>query len=165
VDGAIVCRPDEGGTIYTRKTYSDFVLRFEFKLSPGSQAGLAIRFPGSGNPAYVGMCKIQLLDESSDKAKALDPRQKNGAAYGMAAAHGGFLRPQGQWNFEEVTIQGSTVKVELNGVTILEADLAKVSGFLDNRPHPGRTRRSGHLGLLSHTDPVHFRNVRLKELR
>ena len=163
-DGAIVCKPDDGGTLYTRKKYSDFVLRLEFKAPSGGEAGLAIRYPGSGHPAYVGMCRIQILDESADPAENLDPRKANGAAYGMIGAHSGFLRPPGQWNFEQVTVEGSTIKVELNGVTILEADLGEVTEFMDNHPHPGRERSSGHLGLIAHTDPVQFRNLRLKPL-
>ena len=30
-------------------------------------------------------------------------------------AHRGYLRPVGEWNFEEVTVKGPTIKVELNG--------------------------------------------------
>ncbi|MCB1127481.1 MAG: DUF1080 domain-containing protein, partial [Verrucomicrobiae bacterium] len=72
-DGAITCKPDDGGTIYTRKRYSDFVVQFEFKLPPGAAAGLAIRYPGSGHPAYVGMCQIQLVDEASPPVDLTDP--------------------------------------------------------------------------------------------
>src|SRR5690606_36415744 len=46
VDGAIVCKPDAGGTIYTEKVYRDFVVRLEFKLPEAGNNGLAIRYPG-----------------------------------------------------------------------------------------------------------------------
>lgn len=163
-DGVITCKPDEGGTIYTRRRYSDFVVQFEFKLPPEAAAGLAIRYPGSGHPAYVGMCQIQLVDEASPPANLADPRQKNGAAYGLVAARAGHLRPAGEWNLEQVTVKGSTIKVELNGATILEADLSQVTESMDNHPHPGKARTSGHLGLIADTDPVQFRNLRIKPL-
>jgi len=118
----------------------------------------------SGDPAYVGMCKLQILDDSSDQTNALDPRQANGSAYGMVAAHRGYLRAPGQWNFEQVTVTGSTLMVELNGTTILDADLSDVTDFLANHPHPGKDRSSGCFGIASHTDPVQFRNIRIKKL-
>ena len=90
--------------------------RVEFKLPPGGNNGLAIRYPGKGDTAYDGMCELQILDDGHPKyAKSLDARQSHGSAYGMVAAARGYLRPVGQWNFEEVTVQGSKIKVELNG--------------------------------------------------
>ena len=59
----------------------------------------------------------------------------------MVAAQRGYLRPVGEWNFQEVTVKGSTIKVELNGTTILDADLSTVTEFLDNKPHPGKDRK------------------------
>ena len=138
-DGAIVCRPNKGGTIYTKDEYADFVARVEFKLPPGGNNGLAIRYPGQGDTAYVGMCEIQVLDDTDPQYAKLDPRQYNGSAYGMVAAHRGYLRPVGEWNFEEVTVKGSTIKVELNGTVILDTDLSKVTEYMANSPHPGKT--------------------------
>lgn len=163
-DGAIVCKPGKGGTIFTQEEYGDFVVRLEYKLPPGGNNGLAIRYPGSGDTAYVGMCELQVLDDTSDKYAKLDPRQYNGSVYGMVAAHRGYLRPVGEWNFEQVTVKGSTIKVELNGTTILDADLSKVSEFMGGRPHPGKDRKSGHFGFAGHNDPVQFRNIRIKRL-
>jgi len=163
-DGALVCKPGQGGTIYTRKIYSDFVVRFECKLPPGGNNGLAIRYPGSGDAAYVGMCELQVLDDASDKYAKLDPRQYHGSAYGMVASHRGYLRPAGEWNSQEVTVKGSTIKVELNGTTILDTDLSDVTDFMANHPHPGKDRSSGHFGLAGHTDPVQFRNLSIRKL-
>ena len=48
-DGAIVCKPNKGGNIYTKEEYGDFVARVEFRLPPGGNNGLAIRYPGKGD--------------------------------------------------------------------------------------------------------------------
>jgi hypothetical protein len=162
--GTIVCKPDMGGTIYTDKTYGNFAVRMEILIPPGGNNGLAIRYPGEGDTAYAGMCELQVLDNESPKYDELDPRQYHGSAYGMVAAHRGYLRPPGQWNFQEVTVTGPTIVVELNGTPILNADLDKVSQYLDNNPHPGKERTSGHFGLAGHNDPVAFRNLRIKPL-
>ena len=106
VDGTIVCKPKQGGTIYTEREYADFSVRLEFKLPSGGNNGLAIRYPGEGDTAYVGMCELQVLDSDAPKYSALDPRQYHGSIYGMVAAHRGYLRPVGEWNFEEVTVKG-----------------------------------------------------------
>jgi hypothetical protein len=162
--GAIVCKPGRGGTLYTTDEYDDLVVRLEFKLPPGGNNGLAIRYPGSGDTAYVGMCELQVLDSEHPKYAGLDPRQFHGSAYGMVAAHRGFLRPTGQWNFQEVTIQGSTIKVELNGSVILDADLSQVHEYMANSPHPGKDRVRGHFGFAGHSDPVEYRNISIRRL-
>jgi hypothetical protein len=110
------------------------------------------------------MCELQVLDPDPTRYKKLDPRQAHGSAYGMVAAEPGFLRPVGQWNFQEVTVKGSTVKVELNGTVILDTDLSKVTEYLGSKPHEGKDRTSGHFGFAGHGDPVEFRNVQIKKL-
>lgn len=164
VDGTIVCKPGKGGVIFTKPEYSDFVARLEFKLPPGGNNGLAIRYPGTGDAAYVGMCELQVLDTEHEKYAKLDPRQAHGSAYGMVPAYRGYLRANSDWNFQEVTVKGSTIKVELNGTQILDADLSKVTEFMANRPHPGKDLTKGHFGFAGHNDPVQFRNIRIKPL-
>jgi hypothetical protein len=164
--GVLRCKPHEGGTIYYNEELSDFAARLEFKLPRGGNNGLAIRYPGQGDTAYVGMCELQILDDTDPRyAKSLDPRQAHGSAYGMVAAHKGYLRPVGEWNFQEVTVSGSQIKVELNGTVILDADLAKVSEFMGGSPHPGKDRTSGYFGFAGHNDPVELRNVAIKSLK
>jgi hypothetical protein len=163
-DGAIVCKPHKGGTIYTKDEYSDFVARVEYRLPPGGNNGLAIRYPGKGDTAYVGMCEVQVLDDTAPQYKKLDPRQYNGSVYGIVAAHRGYLRPVGEWNFEEVTVMGPKIKVELNGTVIVNADVSKVHKYMANSPHPGKDRTSGSFGFAGHNDPVAFRNIQIKRL-
>ncbi|HWL17998.1 MAG TPA: DUF1080 domain-containing protein, partial [Opitutus sp.] len=120
----------------------------------------------SGDTAYVGMTEIQILDDRYDEVtgRRLDPRQYHGSAYGMIAAARGYQHPAGEWNFQEVTVRGSRVTVELNGTLILDGDLATVTSFLDGKAHPGKDRRSGHFGFAGHNDPVAFRAIRIKTL-
>lgn len=162
-NGVIRCKPGKGGTIYTDQEYADFVVRFQFKLPPGGNNGLAIRYPGAGDTAYAGMCELQILDNDAAKYAKLDKRQYHGSAYGMVAAHRGYLRPTGEWNFQEVTVKGSTIKVELNGTRILDTDLAAVTEFM-GKPVTGKDRTSGHFGFAGHSDPVEFRDVQILEL-
>lgn len=163
-DGAIVCKPNKGGTIYTQEEYRDFVVRVEYRLPPAGNNGLAIRYPGHGDTAYIGMCELQILDDDAPDYQKLDPRQFNLSAYGMVAAKRGYLRPTGEWNFAEATIRGSTIVVELNGTHVLDNDLAKVTDYMGGTAHPGKDRVQGHFGFAGHNDPVAFRNVQIKKL-
>lgn len=166
-DGAIRCKEGKGGVLHTKGEYADFMARLEFKLPPAGNNGLAIRYPGQGDTAYVGMTELQVLDDNYDKLKGkIDPRQAHGSAYGMAAAARGYQFPVGQWNYQEVTVKGSTIQVVLNGTKILDTDLSKVdmASVMANSPHPGKDRTSGYFGFAGHSDPVAFRNVRIKKL-
>lgn len=155
----------KSGTVYTDKTYDDFVVRFDFKLPPGGNNGLAIRYPGNGDTAYVGMCELQVLDNTATKYAKLRPQQYHGSVYGMVAAQRGYLREAGQWNYQEVRVQGMTIKVELNGTVIVDADLSKVDPATFMSPkfkvHP---HTSGHFGFAGHGDPVVYKNIDIKEL-
>jgi hypothetical protein len=166
VDEAVVCKPGKGGTIYTKDEYEDFVARVDIKLPKGGNNGLAIRYPGKGDTAYVGMCELQVLDDQYEKAtgRKIDPRQAHGSAYGMAAAQRGYQRPIGEWNFQEVTVKGSTIKVELNGYQILDTDLSKITEYMGKSAHPGKERTKGSFGFAGHSDPVAFRNVQIKKI-
>ena len=165
-NGAITCRPNKGGTVYTKESFTNFIARVEIKLPPGGNNGLAIRYPGNGDTAYLGMCESQVLDDNYEKAtgEKIDPRQAHGSAYGMVAAQRGYQHPIGEWNYEEVTVKGSTIKVELNGTVILDTDLAKVTDFMAGHPHPGKDRTSGYFGFAGHNDPVMFRNISIKPI-
>ena len=163
-DGAIRCKTGKGGTIYFNENLTDFSVKVEIKIPAGGNNGLAIRYPGAGDTAYVGMCELQVLDNDSPKYGTLDKRQYHGSAYGIAAAHRGYHRPVGEWNFQEVTVKGSTIKVELNGAVILDADVSKVTEYMANSPHPGKDRTEGFFGFAGHGDAVEFRNVRIKKL-
>ena len=163
-DGILKCKEHKGGTIYYNEELTNFMARVEFKLPPGGNNGLAIRYPGHGDTAYHGMCELQILDDGHPMYKTLDPRQAHGSAYGMVAAQRGYLRPTGQWNFEEVTVKGSKIKVELNGTVILDTDLSKVHEYMAKSAHPGKDRTSGFFGFAGHHDPVEFRNLSIKTL-
>ena len=165
VDDFIQCKKGKGGVLYTEKKYSDFVVRLEFMVPPGGNNGLAIRYPGGNkDSAYIGMTELQVLDNEDAKYAKLDARQYHGSSYGMAAAHRGYLRAPNTWNYQEVTVKGSTIKVELNGNIILDTDLSKITDYMAKSPHPGKDLKEGHFGFAGHSDPVRFRNLQIKPI-
>jgi HEAT repeat protein len=168
-NGHIVCDPEQGGygNIYTDREYANFVLRFEFQLTPAANNGLGIRTPLEGDAAYVGM-ELQILDNEADVYKNLQIYQYHGSVYGVIPAKRGFLKPTGEWNTQEVIADGNHITVTLNGTVILDGDIAKASHnftqTIDKLNHPGLSNKSGHIGFLGHGSPVAFRNLRIKEI-
>lgn len=160
VDGALVSL--QGGNVFTERKFRNFDWKLEFKLPPGGNNGLAIRYPGQGNPAFVGMCELQVLDNDAPQYAELDARQYHGSAYGKVAAERGYLRPVGKWNHQVVRVRGSKVEVELNGTRILDADLATVTEFMKGN-FSTNIPEDGHLGFAGHGKGVAFRSVAVRE--
>jgi hypothetical protein len=167
-DGMIVIKPvdESGGNLYTEKEYSDFVFRFEFQLTPAANNGLGIRAPLTGDAAYVGM-ELQILDNTDSVYANLQPYQYHGSVYGVIPAKREYLKPLGEWNYEEVTATGSKIQIVLNGTTIVDGDISgpRDNGTMDHKEHPGLKNTTGHIGFLGHGSVVKFRNIRIKELK
>lgn len=167
-NGEIAVKPKEGnhGNLYSEKEYSDFILRFEFQLTPGANNGLGVHAPLDGDAAYVGK-ELQILDNTASIYENLAPYQYHGSVYGIIPAKRGFLKPVGEWNYEEVTVRGDNFKIILNGEVILDGNVKEASknGTADHKDHPGLQRHTGHIGFLGHGSELKFRNIRIKELQ
>jgi len=74
-------------------------------------------------------------------------------------------KPVGEWNHYQITVKGKTVKVALNGVTVIEG------ATIPDLPAKGRVGLQHHGGRNSAgewTGPpsvIQFRNIRIKELK
>ncbi|RIK76583.1 MAG: DUF1080 domain-containing protein [Planctomycetota bacterium] len=165
VDGAVQAKKGRGGNLLTEEEYEDFIVRMEFKLPPGGNNGLAIRTPDAKtNPAF-GAIELQVLDDAPEHYPDLQDYQTHGSVYGLIAAKRGFLRPVGQWNYQETVVDGDHIIVRLNGFTILDGRVSEaLKKPLDGQDHAGAARKRGHFGFAGHQDPVAFRNVRIKRL-
>ncbi len=172
-NGMIVSNPsnqvakDATRNLYTEKEYSDFIMRFEFQLTPGANNGLGIRTPTTGDAAYEGM-ELQILDNDAPIYKDLKPYQFHGSVYGVIPALRGYLKPVGEWNEQEVKAIGNRITITLNGKVILDGDIAEASKnnteTIDGKKHPGLLNKSGHIGFLGHGSPLNFRNIMIKDL-
>ena len=163
-DNIIVCPADGGGNLFTEKEYANFVFRFEFKSEPGGNNGVGIRAPYEGDAAYQGM-EIQILDDGHENYKGkIKSEQHHGSVYDVIPARTGFLKPAGEWNSEEIMANGRRIKVTLNGVIILDADLNMVQEPEVLKKHPGLKNKTGHLGFLGHGSLVEFRNIRMRQI-
>jgi hypothetical protein len=163
-DGMIVCSGKGGGWLGTERDYDNFILRLDYKLSPGGNSGVYIRAPETGHISRVGM-EIQLLDDNHPSYAKIDFYQYTGSIYHVVPPTRRAGKSAGQWNSLEIRAEGRRVVVVLNGIKIVDADL---DHYLRDpaiaREHTGLKRPGGRIGLQSHTDRVEFRNLRIKIL-
>lgn len=163
-DGVLVCPADGGGNLFTEKEYSDFDFKCDFKLSPAGNNGVGIRAPLQGDAAYVGM-EIQMLDDSSPDYAHLLPGQYHSSIYKVWPAKRGSLKHVGQWNHEEIDAHGRHIKIRVNGMVTVDADLNKVTDRETLMAHPGMLRDRGHVGFLGHgPSEVQFKEVYIRDL-
>jgi hypothetical protein len=159
--GAIVVEKGGGGWLLTEQEYGDFELRLEYKLSKAANSGIALRTPDKGDPAYVGM-EIQLIDDEGWPGKLAD-YQHTGSIYDVVPASKTNNKPVGQWNAIHIVCNGSKVRVDVNGQTVVDANLED-SKEKKGAKHPGLSRGKGHIGFQSYNTRVEFRNVFVKPL-
>lgn len=166
-DGAIVCKEGKGGALLSKDPYENFIMRIEFKLPPAGNNGIAIRTPVGGHPASDGF-EVQIIDNDGYNAKHPDAQLKSyqyhGSLYHCVGGKPGYLRPVGQWNYQELEVQGQKIKVTLNGTKILDVDLDSFDRSQIETKPKGLDNRIGHVGLAGHNDPVAFRSIKVKRL-
>ena len=181
VNGTIYVSANYGstGNLYTKKEYRNFVYRFEFCfLREGVNNGVGIRTPMGVDAAYYGMCECQILDHDAPMYANLRDYQVHGSAYGLIPAKRVVHKPLGEWNTEEIRVEGDRIKVTLNGEVILDGNLrtackgrnvspdgSKENPYTyDHKNHPGMFNKTGYISFCGHGEGLKIRNVRVLDL-
>jgi hypothetical protein len=160
-----------GGDLITERQFENFELELEWKITEGGNSGIFFgvrELPGQ-DVAYLTGVEVQILDDANH-ADGTNPLTSAGACYALYPPPPDVTHPVGEWNAVRLVVQDGRVEHWLNGRKIVEYDMnsedwqARVaeSKFADWE-HFGRYR-SGHIALQDHTDPVWFRNIRIREL-
>ncbi len=159
----ISCVAPGGGWLASDKEYGDFVLRLEYRIGPGGNSGVGIRFPAEGDPAHVGM-EIQILDDSDPKYANLNPAQYNGGIYYQSPAKTKAAKAPGEWNRYVIRCQGPKITIRLNGTVIQDVNVEEFTKGQGGHKALAERPRKGMVGLQSHGDQVDFRNIEIREL-
>ena len=152
-DGVLVGRngtnwstnPEKSGSwLRTQKQYKDFVLEFEYSISPRGNSGVFFRSDTAKNPAFTGY-ELQITDDHGRNPS----KGSTGALYDVVAASKNMSKPSGEWNRVRIEARGPAIKVWLNGEQVVE--------------HQGTRRASGYIGLQNHDNrtTVKFRNIQV----
>ncbi|MGV3663682.1 MAG: 3-keto-disaccharide hydrolase [Prosthecobacter sp.] len=144
---------DVGALVYTKKIYSDFILKLEYTVTNAdSTSGVRIRMPAE--------TAFSSSDGSSYKVLICGPRSSNGVTGTVTSFKTEKSFPPttppaqkeaGQWNEMEISAIGPQVTITVNGSVVNQFQASKASqGFV------GISCRAGN--------PVQFRNIRVKEM-
>lgn len=169
VDGAIHHLKGRGGHLVSEKQFTDFELRFEWKIAKGGNSGVKYRMTHTTKGLYG--CEYQLLDDPNH-SNGKNPRTRLGALYDLYAPDESIKepRPVGEYNQSRIIAQGPKLEHWLNGKRILNVDTSSdkwkeligrskfrsIDGFAAEKPSP--------ILLQDHGDDVWFRNIEIRVL-
>jgi len=172
-DGALVCKGDPLGYIYTNTDYTSFKLVVEWRWAPGAAAklgktpnsGVLMRVNGDPKPKGVPRAyEAQLqagnagdlygfwgmpLEGAADRRREAKGHELLGDMVGFRKVEGAE-KPEGEWNTYEITLDGPSLVVLVNGKKLNEAT--------------GATVMPGRIALQSEGGEIHFRKVEITPL-
>jgi hypothetical protein len=157
-----------GTWLISKQQYSDFILKFDFKLGPTGNSGCALRAPLSGDPAFDGM-ELQMADYRYNTS-AKDSELTGGIYRAIAPLKQVYIPTK--WNSYTILLQGSHLRVILNRTVIHDLDLNEQDQVVlrhNGQPAPAvKDRpRKGHIGfqeLSRGQQHVQIRNAVIKVL-
>jgi len=163
-DGVLACKGGGGGWIGTKENdFDNFDLKLEFNVPKNGNSGVFIRCPPQGDGAYTGM-EIQVIDDDATVFGKLQPWQHCGSIYHEVVPSVRATRQAGTWQTMEIVADKNIVKVCINGIEVVNADLDKYA-TATTKATPLKDRpRKGHIGLQNHGSGIEYRNVRVKRL-
>jgi hypothetical protein len=172
-DGELVCKGEPVGYLYTDAEYTSFKLVVEWRWAAGTAArlgkapnsGVLLRINGEPKPKGVPRTyEAQLqagnagdvygfwgmpLGGDAERRREAKGHELLGDMVGFRKTEGAE-KPEGEWNLYEITLDGPSLVVFVNGKKVNEATGAIVI--------PGR------IGLQSEGGEIHFRRVELTPL-
>jgi len=168
VDGMLVAKNHD--TLWTQKSYANFVLDLEFKVEKEANSGVFLR---SGNIKDVLSALEIQVHENQDSALY----GMVGAIYNAQPPSKSMAKPVGEWNHFTITCHDSHVSLIFNGEEVYAADL---NNWKEPFLNPDGTKnkfakalkdfsRSGPIGLQGlhgkAQAPVWYRNLRIQETK
>jgi hypothetical protein len=169
-DGVLVCKGEPLGYLYTNTEHTSFRLVVEWRWAPGAAArlgrapnsGVLLRVNGEPKPKGIPRAyEAQLqagsagdlygfwgmpIEGDADRRREAKGHELLGDMVGFRKTEGAE-KPEGEWNIYEITVDGPSLVVLVNGKKVNEARGAAVI--------PGR------IALQSEGGEVHFRRVDL----
>jgi hypothetical protein len=170
-DGSINPHRSGGYMLIHEKTWDNFILSLDFKISKGCNSGIFVRtFPLKPRPGKdVGFNGIEVAIDDTRGAGYHD----TGALYDLVKPSRNAMKPAGEWNRIVITCDRNLIAVELNGEKVTRMDLDEWKEPY-KRPDGSRHKfdvaykdhpRKGYIGLQDHGAPCWFKNIKLKPLK
>jgi len=145
---------DHGFWLRSDRTYSDFILRIEWRICKKGNSGVFVRSRKTSAPWNPGS-EIQISHEHRDDLHC------TGALYGRVSVEPRPDESPEVWHEFEIHCRGPRIKVFADQIPVVDVDQRDVPAMKD-------FPLSGYIGMQdSHTAAgwVEYRNVRIKELK
>lgn len=155
-DGVLVCKGKPAGYLYSKATYTNYILRVRWRFMPeqAGNSGVLLRLNGA-HKVWPRSIEAQLQSGSAGDFWNID---KFGMSVDAARTKGRNTRrthtnekPLGEWNDYEIIVDGSWVQLRVNGQVLNEAWDCEVI--------------PGHIAFQSEGVPIHFQDIRLTLLK
>ena len=140
--------------IATTRKYKDFVIDLEFKFEKNGNSGVFLRIGDLNNHVESGF-EVQIIDTHGKPDDELTHHDAGGVIRTQAPTHNA-IKPAGEWNHYNITMDGNDLTVILNGEKVNELDLSESA--MKDRPS------EGYISFQDEGKRVWYRNVRIKEL-
>lgn len=168
--GSMVLAPRRGGgDIMSEGQYGNFDLRFEWRVSKGTNSGVIYRIQETQGATYMTGPEYQILAEAPGSRGG---KHSAGSLYDMiATAKERMVRPLGQFNTGRIMISKGRLRHWVNGLLVVECSYgdeawkAMVAGSKFKRWSEFGTHATGHIAFQSHGGHVSYRSVRIRELK
>ncbi|MDR2385700.1 MAG: DUF1080 domain-containing protein [Tannerella sp.] len=157
-DGVILIQGEPFGYMYTKETYSDYVLEVEWSWpEKATNSGIFLLIAEAKNPFPNGIeCQLKagnagdlVLLGGADLAEYKQPAGERPAFPVISKQKASSEKPLGQWNKAKIEVKNGIIVVYINGQ-------------LQNK---GANKiKKGYIGLQSEGGPIRFRNVRLTNI-
>jgi hypothetical protein len=159
-----------GSDIVTTRSFKDFDLSVQFKISEGGNSGIKyFLLPNTS----LG-CEFQIIDDNKhpDAKLGVNGNRKTGALYDILPANPNkHYKPAGEWNTARIVVKGNHAEHWLNGLKIVayerdsEAFKEAIAKSKFNSTPGFAAAVASPILLQAHGDKVTFRNIKIKELR
>ncbi len=163
-----------GGDIVTTRTWKNFMLKVDFKITEGANSGIKYFVDptlNKGEGSAIG-CEFQILDDQRhpDAKLGVKGNRKLGALYDLIPVSDKKPFDFNKFNTAMVIVRGNHVEHWLNGEKLLEYErntqewnaLVAYSKYRD-WPNFGN-QAEGYILLQDHGDAVCFKNIKIREL-
>lgn len=161
-----------GGDLVTDKEYSNFHLKYDWKVSPKANSGLIFYVhedKAKYGATYSTGLEMQVIDNEGHPDGKVT-KHRAGDLYDLIQSSSEPVKAVGEWNTAEIISKDGKLEQYMNGVKVVSTTLwdENWTKLINNSKFKGwpnwGTFKTGKIALQDHGDHVWYRNIMIKEL-